>query len=402
MISKETEKKIDELLERSVQIVLPSREGLKKLLLSGKKLRIYIGADATGPDLHLGHSTNYLLLEELRKLGHETIVLLGDFTAMIGDPTDKNEGARKPLSSEEVAKNIKTWKSQLAPIMKFGRFGGTKIVQNSLWLSKLSLAKMIKLASNFTVQQMMERDMFANRQKQEKPIHLPEFLYPLLQGYDSVVLDVDIEIGGNDQTFNMLAGRTLQRKYNNREKFVIATTLLVNPKTGKKLMSKSEGDYVSLQDDPKNMFGKIMALPDEVIRQMFVDCTRLPLSHIDEILSARVNPRDQKLVLAKEIVSMYHGAQTAAKAEKYFVDTFSSKKMSDDTGEFAVAQDTLLSDLLLAEGFVQSKSEFSRLVKDGAVTKIMPEEKQITDIFEKASEGGFQIGKHRFLKIKMK
>lgn len=401
MATEATEKRIDELLTRSIVSVLPSKDALKSLLLSGRKLRIYIGADATGPDLHLGHSTNYLLLEEFRKLGHEAIVLFGDFTAMIGDPSDK-DAARKPLSSGEVKNNIRTWKSQLAPIMKLGGIKGSKIVKNSAWLSKLPFEAVLKLSSTFTVQQMIERDMFSKRMKENKPIHIHEFLYPLMQGYDSVALDVDVEIGGNDQTFNMLTGRILQKKYHNKEKFVIATTLLANSKTGKKLMSKSEGNYVGLQDDPKNMFGKIMALPDEAVRQVFVDCTRLPISTIDKILGANPNPRDQKLTLAKEIVSMYHGAKEGEKAEESFVSTFSKKELPDDLEEISANAGALLSDALLSSGIIKSKSEFSRLAQDGAVSKISPEERKITDIFEKASEGVFKIGKHRFLKIKIK
>ncbi len=396
------EKKIDELLERSLEAVFPSKHLLKKALLSGKKLRIYVGADATGPDLHLGHSTNYLLLEKLRELGHTTIVLFGDFTAMIGDPTDKS-AMRIALSKGEVDKNIKTWKRQLAPIVRFSTFGGsTKIVKNSAWLSKLGFSDLVNLASGFTVQQMLERDMFANRIKEEKPIRIHEFLYPLMQGYDSVALDVDIEIGGNDQTFNMLTGRILQKKYNNKEKFVIATTLLTNPLTGKKLMSKSEGGYVSLKDLPRDMFGKIMALPDEVIRQMFVDCTKLSMHRIEEILNISTNPRDQKLILAEEIVSMYHGKSAADKAKQYFIDTFSSKKISEDVPEIICDPGSLLSDMLLSAKIIDSKSGFTRLIRDGAVSKVAPEEKKIEDIFAKAEEGTYKIGKHRFIKIKIK
>ena len=398
MASEATKKKIDELLTRSIASVLPSKDALQSLLLSGKKLRIYIGADATGPDLHLGHSTNYLLLEEFRKLGHETIVLFGDFTAMIGDPSDK-DAARKPLSSREVENNIRTWKSQLAPIMKLGGFRGSKTVKNSLWLSKLSFEAVMKLSSIFTVQQMIERDMFNKRMKENKPIHLHEFLYPLMQGYDSVALDVDVEIGGNDQTFNMLTGRILQRKYNNKEKFVIATTLLENPDTGKKLMSKSEGNYVGLNDDPKNMFGKIMALPDSAIRQMFVDCTRLPISIIDKILGANPNPRDQKLSLAKEIVSMYHGVKEAEKAEKYFTSVFSDKKIPNDMPEYTrTGNESYLPDAFLSAGMIQSKTEFITLMRQGAITNLDTGEK-ITGIHPEVRPGNYKIGSHRFLRI---
>ena len=234
-------KTIDEILERGVSNIYPTKEGLRELLLSGKKLKIYLGADPTGTELHLGHSKNFILLEKLRRLGHEVVVLFGDFTAMIGDPTGKLN-TRVSLSEKEVKNNLKSWKKQLSPIIKFKTFldDGAKIVKNSKWLSKLSFGDITRLSSNFTVQQMIERDMFDKRIKEGNPIYLNEFLYPLMQGYDSVVLGVDVEIGGTDQTFNMLAGRTLLKKLKNKEKFVITIDLIVDPKTGKK-MSKSEG-----------------------------------------------------------------------------------------------------------------------------------------------------------------
>jgi tyrosyl-tRNA synthetase len=239
--------------------------------------------------------------------------------------------------------------------------------------------------------------MFAKRMKEEKPIHLPEFLYPLMQGYDSVAFDIDLEIGGNDQTFNMLAGRTLQRKYNDKEKFVIATTLIVNPATGKKIMSKSEGNYVSLRDNAQNMFGKIMALPDEVIMQMFVDCTRLSMQIIGEM--ALLNPRDQKIALAKEIVKMYHGVAAAEKAEKNFVAVFSNKEIPNNIQEITVEPEALLAEAFVSAGIVQSKTEFSTLVGQGAITNLDTGEK-VSDIRGQAKSATYRIGKHRFLKIK--
>src|ERR1035437_3298275 len=229
--------KIDEILSRSVSAIYPSTDEFRKALLSGKRLRIYLGADATGSQLHIGHATNLIILERLRKLGHEIIVLFGDFTAMIGDPTDKR-ATRVQLTEEQVKKNIKSWETQVGKVIDFkDKTNPARFVKNSTWLSKLNFKDLIKLASNFTVQQMIERDMFEKRLNENKPIYLHEFFYPLMQGYDSVALDVDVEVGGNDQTFNMLAGRTLQKIYNNKNKFVIVTTLLVNPKTNKKLMN---------------------------------------------------------------------------------------------------------------------------------------------------------------------
>ena len=392
---------IDELLTRSVGAIYPSKEELKKVLLSGRKLKIYVGADATGPNLHIGHSTNFLLLEKFRKLGHKVIILFGDFTAMIGDPTDKN-AERVSLSSKQVKENIKTWKKQIAPIFKSSFFDSPKIVKNSRWLSKLNLADIIKLSSNFTVQQMIERDMFQKRLEEKKPISLSEFIYPLLQGYDSVALDVDMEIGGSDQTFNMLAGRNLQRKINNKEKFVITTTLLENPRTGKKLMNKSEGNLIGLMDSPENMFGKTMALPDETIVSVLTDCTLMTLSEIENIkkgLEEGKNPRDSKIVLAETLVSMYHGAEKSQMVSEAFKQTFSEGKIPENIEEIEAGKDFALSEILLQAKLIKSKGEFTRLVREGAIMNIQTEEK-VTDIFAKIGVGGtFRIGKHRFIKI---
>ncbi len=232
-------KEIEELLSRSVKEILPSKEAFKDALLSGKRLKIYIGTDATGASLHLGHSTNYLILEKFRQMGHEVIFLIGDFTSRIGDPTDKGETARKQLSREEVIENTKTWLEQVRPIVDIENpENPVKILYNHDWLAKLTFEDVIKLASHFTVQQMIERDMFEKRLNENKPLYLHELFYPLMQGYDSVAMDVDVEMCGSDQKFNALAGRTLLRKIKDKEKFVFITTLLENPKTKDKMMSK--------------------------------------------------------------------------------------------------------------------------------------------------------------------
>ena len=360
------EKQIETILSRSIFQVLPSKESLKNALLSGKKLRIYVGADATGPQLHIGHATNFMILEKLRKLGHQVIVLFGDFTAMLGDPTEKFV-ARKRLSQEEVRENIATWKDQVSKLLNFSDAENPAIIRkNSEWLSEMNLSDVIDLASHFTVQQMLERDMFEKRMEEGKPIHLNEFLYPLLQGYDSVTLDVDVEMGGSDQLFNMLAGRTLQRDFHQKEKFVIATTLLENPVTGKKLMSKSEGGFVALNDAPNEMFGKIMALPDEVIRQVFVDCSFLSPEEIEKILSSD-NPRDAKLRLGREIVAIYHGEESARAAEEYFVSIFSKREIPEDVRESHLSAEVSLLDFLVREGFASSRAEARRKVEQGGV-----------------------------------
>jgi len=398
-------KKIEELLSRSVVNILPNKELFKNVLLSGKKLRIYVGADATGSKLHLGHSTNFMILEKFRQLGHEVIVLFGDFTAKIGDPTDKGT-ARKPLTDAEVKSNLKTWRKQISKIVKISRFNnGARIVRNSTWLSKMSFSDVIKLASNFTVQQMIERDMFQKRLAEKKPIFLHEFFYPLMQGHDSVVLDVDAEIGGNDQTFNMMAGRTLQKIARNKEKFVMPTTLLINPKTGKKLMNKSEGNVIGLDDEAGDMFGKVMSLPDEAIIPVFIDCTYISLEEIEKIkqeLASGVNPKNLKVRLAKEIVAIYHSKAEADKAEENFNKTFKDGGVPEKIDEVNVLSGELLSEISVKTGLVKSKGEFRRLVLEGAVANQETGEKITDPNYKITSTAIFKIGKRRFIKVLVK
>jgi len=275
MDKKELEKKVDEILERGVLIdFLPTKEEFKEKLLSGEKMRFYIGADPTATALHLGHAQNLIILEDFRKLGHEVIFLIGDFTGMIGDPTDKSS-ARVRQTHEDVESNFKNWLEQTKNILSFdAEENPVQVKYNSEWLSKLNFEETIDLASNFTVQQMLERDMFEKRIKGNKPIYLHEFLYPLMQGYDSVAMDVDVELCGTDQIFNALAGRTLLRKIKNKEKFVIVANLIQDEKTGE-LMSKSNGTGVFLDLDSQNLYGAIMAQSDGMIRPLFLGCTRV-------------------------------------------------------------------------------------------------------------------------------
>ena len=378
------DKKVEELLTRSVKEIIPSRELLREALLSGKKLRIYIGTDATGESLHLGHATNYMVLEKFRKLGHEVIFLIGDFTSRIGDPTDKESSARKQLSREEVIKNTKTWIDQVRPLISVDdKDNPVKIMYNHDWLSKLTFEDVLNLASNFTVQQMIERDMFQERIKENKPLYLQELFYPLMQGYDSVVMDVDMEMCGNDQKFNALAGRTLLKKLKNKEKFVFITTLLENPVTGEKMMSKSKGTGVFLDWDANKMFGAIMALPDENMKQLFIDCTGLNLEEVDGILNG--HPKEAKIRLAFEITKIYHKEDAAQKAQDNFEQTFVKGAVPKDIKTIQVDKDTPLVNVLLKEGMISSKSEFNRLNKEGAIKEI--------------EKGVYRIGKHRFLKI---
>ncbi|OGZ10866.1 MAG: tyrosine--tRNA ligase [Candidatus Lloydbacteria bacterium RIFCSPHIGHO2_02_FULL_51_22] len=396
------QKEIEELLTRSISYIFPSREELSSYLLGGKKLKIYLGVDATGPELHIGHATNLIFLEKLRRFGHDIVLLFGDFTARIGDPTDKG-ATRTRLTEEEVLRNIKDWKSQAQKILDFSaRDNPAQILQNSAWLGKLSLPDVVELASSITVQQMLERDMFQKRIEERKPIYLHEFLYPLLQGYDSVAMDVTAEVGGNDQIFNMFVGRELQKRYHNKEKFVIATTLLENPKTGKKLMSKSEGSYIALSDAPSLMYGKAMALPDEVIVSVFTDCTFLPLETIGayaQMLHEGANPRDIKMKLARELVKTYHSEGEVQTAERAFVSAFQKKETPDEVQEVTAEKGDFLGKVLLLHGVVASNADFRRLVKEGAVRDIDAGTKidDHTALVEHTAV--FKIGKKRFVRI---
>lgn len=400
------EKLIDDLLFRSVKEILPTREDLKKELLSGKRLRIYIGTDATGNSLHLGHATNYMILEKFRKLGHEVIFLIGDFTSRIGDPTDKT-ATRVQLSREQVVENTKTWLSQVKPLINLDDpENPVKILYNHDWLSKLTFEDVIGIASHFTVQQMLERDMFERRMSENKPIHLHEFFYPLMQGYDSVVMDVDIEMCGNDQKFNALAGRHLQKRINNREKFVFITQLLENPKTGEKMMSKSLGTGVFLDWSANNMFGGIMAQPDENIHQLLVDCTYVSLDEIRDIvfgIQNGENPMQYKKRLAREIVSIYHGTDAAEVAQAEWEGTFSKGGIPTDIPDVSASAGALLVDVLISAGTLASKSEFRRLVEEGAIKKMAGEaEEKVEDASYALTESAvFKIGKKKFIKISL-
>lgn len=404
--------KLKEALIRYVEKIYPSKEALEEVLRSGKKLTFYHGVDPTGPDLHLGHSTNFLLMKRLQDTGHKIIFLVGSFTAQIGDPSDK-DATRKSLSKKEIEKNLKTYKEQANKLICFKKPNPAMVKFNSEWLDKLSLEEMFRLASNFTVQQIIERDRFQKRIKAKKPIALHEFLYPLMQGYDSVAMNVDGEIGGTDQTFNMLAGRLLVRKYLGKEKFVITTPLLVNPKTGKKLMSKSEGGYVALNDSPNDMFGKIMALPDETIIPCFELCTEVPLQFIKEhkkaLLSNKVNPMDLKKQLAFEIAKMYHGEKAAKNAEKEFEKQFQKKEHPTEIpwtpkavkpGKYPISK--LMPKLIPTFAGTATISETKRLIKQGGLEF---EGERIENPQLKVDVKGGEIvkaGKRRIFKVKTK
>src|SRR3989344_6087575 len=369
---------VEELLARGVEKVIP-RELAEKKLNSGEKLRIYHGVDPTGAKLHLGHSVPLRKLKAFADAGHEVIFIVGSFTAMIGDPTGRDT-MRSVLTREEVEKNFKTYKEQAGKILDISKI---KVRYNHEWLEKLDFKGIVYLASNFTVQQMLQRDMFDKRLKENKPISVHEFLYPLMVGYDSVVLDVDGELGGSDQEFNMLAGRTLQAAYKKRDKFVL-TTRLIEGVDGHK-MSKTYDNCVYLEDSLNDMYGKLMSVGDGLVKTYFECLTDVSLDEVDQILSG--HPKEAKMRLAFEITKIYHGENEAKITQENFTETFSKGGVPKDIKTVKVNKDTPLVETLMEHGLVSSKTEFNRLNKEGAIEEI--------------ENGVYRIGKHRFLRIEV-
>jgi len=388
------EKTNNELLTRGISSIYPNREFLENKIKKGEKLTIYLGIDPTGPTLHLGHAIPIKKLSELQKAGHKIILLMGDFTAMIGDPTDKG-AARKQLTHKQVMTNLKNYRKQASSLISFTGKNPAQIKFNSKWLGKMNFEEVLSLASNMTVQQMLERDMFKKRVEEEKPIYLHEFMYPLMQGYDSVAMKVDGEIGGNDQTFNMLCGRDLMKTISGKEKFVI-TMKLLEDNSGKK-MGKTEGNMIALSDTPEEMYGKVMSWTDGMIIPGFELCTDIPMSEI-ETMNKSFNPRDLKMKLAKEIVSIFYNEKKAKEAQEKWEKTFSKKEIPEVAQEIKTNKNELLVDVLLKNGIIASKSEFRRLVDSGAVTN-MGNNKKITNTGEFIESGVYKIGKKRFCKI---
>jgi tyrosyl-tRNA synthetase len=369
-----TDKKIiDRILNKAVEQILPDKETLERKLLSGQKLNVYQGFDPTAPTLHIGHSVGMRKLEDFRKLGHNVIFLIGDFTARIGDPSDKKEArasARKVLTKEEVAENLKVYVDQASHIIDIeNKENPVKILYNSSWLEPLNFDDIIKLASEFTVQQMIKRNMFQKRLENDKPIYLNEFLYPLMQGYDSVMMDIDVEVGGNDQLFNMLAGRDMVRNHLNKEKIVITGKLLTT--AGGDKMGKSEGNMIKLSDDPKDIYGKVMAFTDDQIVDGFELLTSADLDEVEEIrerLNNNENPMQLKKELAFRVTSELKNKEEAQKAQKYFESVFQKRNLGTDLEERSVKKPKYnILELITEVNLASSKSEARRLIKQGAV-----------------------------------
>lgn len=379
--------KHEELLTRAVESVVPRDLAVKKLA-SGKPIRLYLGIDPTGAKLHIGHSVPLRKLKAFQEAGHEVIFLIGSFTATIGDPSGRDQ-LREPLTLAQVEENFQTYKKQASKILDFSK---VKIVYNHEWLGKLTFNEIVKLASSVTVQQMLDREMFQRRITEGKPIGVHEFLYPLMQGYDSVMLDVDCELGGNDQLFNILCGRTLQQIYGKREKFAL-TTKLIEGTDGRK-MSKTYNNCVYLEDEPADMFGKVMSVKDELMATYFECCTDVPMPEVKKILAG--GPRDAKARLARAIVTLYHGADAAAKAEEAFNRVFKDKGVPEDMPEVTVKKGTALIDVLVSAKLVASKSEARRLIEQGGV-KMNNKVVQSTDTV--IAEGIIQAGKRKFVRV---
>lgn len=388
------EQKINELLTRGVENIYPKKEFLESLLKSGKQLTLYTGYDPTAPSLHIGHAITMMKLRQFQDLGHKVIMLIGDFTGMIGDPSDKLS-ARKQQTREEVKKNFIGWKKQSSSILKYDGDNPVEIKYNSEWHKKLSFEDVVNLASHFTVQQMLERDMFQRRIEEGKPIYVHEFMYPLMQGYDSVAMDVDGEVGGNDQTFNMLAGRDLMKDLKNKEKFVLTTKLLAD--TSGKKMSKSEGNAIFLTDAPEEIFGKVMSWTDGMIEIGFELCTWLITDEIKKIIKEKENPRDQKLRLAFEVVKTFVGEKEAGIAQEHFISQFAKKEIPDDMPEVK-ASDVMSA--LIGTKICKSKSEARQVIDQGGV-KINEKKVEAGDYTATVKAGDIiQKGSRWFARVK--
>ena len=390
-----------ELIKRGAEEVL-LEETLVKKLERGKPLRIKAGFDPTAPDLHLGHTVLINKLRQFQDLGHEVLFLIGDFTGMIGDPTGKNV-TRKPLSRDDVIENARTYEQQIFKILDPEK---TLVVFNSSWMNKMDSSELIQLAAKHTVARMLERDDFSKRYKSGQPIAIHEFLYPLIQGYDSVVLKADVELGGTDQKFNLLVGRQLQEVYG-QEPQVVLTMPILEGLDGVQKMSKSLNNYVGIADAPDEMFGKLMSISDDLMWRYLELLSFRPMSEIEQWrqeVAAGLNPREIKVRMAEELVERFHSREAAIKANENFVARFRKGALPDDIEEKAIAApegSLLITQLLKEAGLVSSTSEAMRMIKQGAV-KIDSE--KVEDKGLQVAVGParvYQVGKRRFARIEV-
>ncbi|MFA6814652.1 MAG: tyrosine--tRNA ligase [Patescibacteria group bacterium] len=402
-------KEIDKVLNNGVAEVLPNKKSLKKLMQT-KRIRLYLGIDPTGNLLTLGHSVVLRKLQQFANLGHEVILLIGNGTVRIGDPTGK-DATRPELTDEQIEKNFKTWKEQAGKILDFSKI---EVRHNGDWLDKLTFIDIIKLMAKTTVQQLMERDMFKKRLEEGRPVHGHEIMYPLLQGYDSVAMDVDLEIGGTDQTFNMMMGRTLQKSYNNHEKWVLATPL-INGTDGRK-MSKSLHNFIALTEKANDMYGKLMSTADDEILIYFktlTDISPKKISDIKKRMDKGENPMQFKKFLAFTITEMYHDTITAKKAEEHFQKTVQQGKIPENIPEIKLSSNQMtVFELLQICLPKESNSNLRRLLKQGAVEFIGKENNDGSNENIKPNDPNqslslsnimsVRIGKRRFFKLNLK
>ncbi len=390
---------IEKFLTRGVEAVYPSPDALRKKLMTGERLKIYQGFDPTGPYLHVGHAIGIRALRLLQDLGHEVIFLVGDYTSKVGDP-DKDTG-RKILTDEEIEKNMAGWKKQASQLIDFGGKNPVKFERNHKWLSKLKLNDLIELMSHMTVQQMLERDMFERRLKEGSPIQMHEFIYPLMQGYDGVAMEVDMEIGGADQTFNMLAGRTLSKSYLGKEKFIRANKMMDAPDGI--TMSKTKGNGINLGDSAEDMYGKGMSYPDSAVAAGLELLTDMPMEAVKQVkedIADGKNQMQHKKMMAYEIVKTIKGEAAAKTGQEYFEKTVQHKEAPVDMPKVKITADKInVVELFLEAGLVKSKGEARRLIQQNGLSI---DEVAVTD-FEAEVEikSGMVLkrGKRQFVEI---
>lgn len=390
------QQKINEILTRGVVEVI--HEGpLREKLLAGTPLRIKFGTDPTSPNIHIGRATALWKLRDLQDLGHTIVFIVGDFTGVIGDTSDK-ESERPMLTREKVEENLTTYFDQVGKILDMEK---VEKHRNTEWLENLTYREIGEHADIFSLSDFIARDNIKRRLDAGKRVSLRELLYPLMQGYDSVAMRADVEVGGTDQKFNILAGRTFQEHFKQAPQNIILLDL-IEGLDGRK-MSSSWGNTINLTDTANDMFGKVMSLRDNLIIKYFIHTTRVPLERISEIeegLKKGDNPRDAKLILAEEIVALYHGRDEAVRAREAFIATFQKKEIPDEMVEISSVQDTLLVDALIAHDLVSSKTEWRHLIEEGAVKRLTQEgEEKIVDVKVLATPGAYKIGKRRFVKV---
>lgn len=385
---------MDDIFKRRVAKILPDKDGLTQVM-KDRPIRVYLGIDPSGGQLHIGHAIGIKKLMEFANAGHEAILLFGTGTVLVGDPSQR-DSARKTISQEEIDANIQTWKDQVAPIVDFDKI---TIRQNGDWLTKLSIKELIDIAANISSVQLFKRESFTRRIDKGDTVWYHETMYPLFQGYDSVVMDVDLEIGGSDQEFNMLIGRELQKKMNNREKFVL-TTPMINGTDGQP-MSKTSGNCIWLQDAPEEMFGKLMSVNDNQIIPYLELCSDVPLDEVNELksqLEDGTNPKDIKSRMALEITKIWHDEEQANQAKEEFESRFSGGELPSDIESKQVETgERDLADLLVETGLSASKSEARRLIDQGGVR--LNQEKIDSETVSVNSGDVLQAGKHRFVRV---